>query len=526
MRGLADLLPAAAGRYGDARALITDRRTLTFRELDRSSTAFAAGLSHAGLRPGDRVSLYSENRWEWLVAYHGILKAGLVVTPLNVMLTPAEVAHVAEDCAVSAIVGSASRLQAVMDSPHSLPTVTTLVSFDDPPLGCRSFEDLSSDEGGALRPPEIDPRAVGSVSYTSGTTGYPKGAMQPHRALLLNAALTATMHGRTATDVMVTALPAAHVYANAAIHATLLAGGTVVLQERFEPGRLLALAEAHRATMIEGVPTMYAALLAHEELGQRNLGALTRCTVGGQTMAIDTIAAWEEFSRAPLIELWGMTEIAGLGATHPVHLPPTRGSIGVSLPGVELRIADPDDSSRSLGPDQPGELMVRGPIVMLGYWGNDAASAEVLTDDGWLHTGDIAFVDDFGRYFVVDRKKDMIITAGYNVYPAEIERVIASHPAVSMVAVGKLSDQDKGETARAYVVLKPTHSLSAEDVLAHCRSRLAAYKIPRSVTFVDDLPKTSTGKIMRRELLSLDQVADPKSAPTSKLPALHSGRTS
>jgi long-chain acyl-CoA synthetase len=306
---------------------------------------------------------------------------------------------------------------------------------------------------------------------------------------------------------MLTALPAPHVYANAAIQATCLAGGTVVLQERYDAGAALELAEAHRATMIEGVPTMYAALLAHDDLGRRNLSSLTRCTVGGQTIPNATIAAWEERSGGPLIELWGMTEIAGLGSTHPVHLPPVRGSIGVSLPGVELRIADLDDAERALGPGQAGELMVRGPIVMPGYWGNPEATAEVLTDDGWLHTGDVATADDAGHYFVVDRQKDMIITAGYNVYPAEIERVIASHQAVSMVAVGRLPDELKGEVARAYIVLKPGGAASEADIIEHCRGQLAAYKVPRSVRFVDDLPKTSTGKIMRRKLVTADHIA-------------------
>jgi long-chain acyl-CoA synthetase len=205
-----------------------------------------------------------------------------------------------------------------------------------------------------------------------------------------------------------------------------------------------------------------------------------------------------------LIELWGMTEIAGLGATHPIHAPPLHGSIGISLPSVDLRIADLDDPDTTIGPNQPGELMVRGPIVMLGYWANAEATAETLTHDGWLHTGDIATVDDAGHYFIVDRQKDMIVTAGYNVYPAEIERVISSHPAVSMVAIGRLPDELKGEVARAYIVLKQGHCASEADVLAHCRSQLAAYKVPRSVRFVDDLPKTSTGKIMRRMLPEVD----------------------
>ncbi len=338
--------------------------------------------------------------------------------------------------------------------------------------------------------------------------------MQSHRAVLLNTALTATMHGRTGDDVMVTALPLAHVYGNIAVHSVLLVGGTVVLQPRFDPGEVLELLERHRATMFEGVPAMYAALLAHEDLTRRDLSSLTRCTVGGQTIAIETIAAWEEVSGSRLIELWGMTEIAGLGTTHPLHAPPVPGSIGVSLPGLHARIAPFDDPTRDASPGEPGELQVRGPLVMLGYWGNEDATAEAIGAGGWLRTGDVATVDDAGYLFVVDRKKDMIITAGYNVYPAEIERVVGAHPAVSMVAVGKVPDDRKGEVARAYVVLKPGATLSEPELVDFCRKHLAAYKVPRSVAFVDDLPKTSTGKILRRSLAALDRaVSDDAGQP-------------
>jgi long-chain acyl-CoA synthetase len=230
---------------------------------------------------------------------------------------------------------------------------------------------------------------------------------------------------------------------------------------------------------------------------------LTRCTVGGQTIPISTIERWQDRSGAPLIELWGMTEIAGLGTTHALHAPPVPGSIGVSLPGVEIRIADLADPSREAPHGEPGELMIRGPIVMLGYHGNPAATAETIEPDGWLHTGDIATMDATGHVFVVDRRKDMIITGGYNVYPAEIERVLAAHPAVAMVAAGPVPDAVKGELACAYVVLAPGSTVTEEELITFAEASLAAYKRPRVVRFVDDLPKTSTGKIMRRELIKI-----------------------
>jgi long-chain acyl-CoA synthetase len=328
--------------------------------------------------------------------------------------------------------------------------------------------------------------------------------MQSHRAVFLNCALTATMHVRTHEDVLVTALPAPHVYGNVAINSIFMAGGTVVLMERFDPGAALRLIEEHSATLFEGVPTMYAMMLAHPDLAAADLSSLTRCTVGGQTIATSTVAEWEERSGAPLIELWGMTEIAGLGTTHPLYGPNVHGSIGVALPGIDVRVGALEDASVTMAPGEAGELMVRGPIVMRGYFGNEVATREAIEPDGWLHTGDVAVSDEDGRFFIVDRRKDMLITAGYNVYPAEIERVVAAHPAVAMVAVGSQADDLKGELARAYVVLRPNAAATEREIIDHCRPHLAAYKLPRSVAFVPDLPKTSTGKIMRRELHTLD----------------------
>lgn len=209
---------------------------------------------------------------------------------------------------------------------------------------------------------------------------------------------------------------------------------------------------------------------------------------------------WERRSEAPLIELWGMTELSGLGTTHWADQPTKPGSIGVALPGLELRVASLENYSDDAGPGEHGELVARGSLVMLSYFGNEAATAEAIDADGWLHTGDIAYADADGYFFIVDRRNDLIITAGYNVYPAEIEHVIAGHPAVAMVAVGSIPDQIKGELARAYVILRPGARVTEQALIDFCRSHLAAYKLPRSVRFVDALPQTSTGKIMRRKL--------------------------
>jgi len=493
LRGPGDILPATTRRYRDKTALITAERTLTYAELDDLTARAAAGLRAAGVEPGQVVSLYGPNSWQWVVAYHAILRAGAVVNPVNVMLTPPEVAFVLKDCGAAAVLAAGEQLAALRAA--GVGTAGFVLDGDGPDgltalLGAEPLDDQ----------PDIDPDALCTIGYTSGTTGHPKGAMQSQRAVLYNCALTATMHGRSERDVVVTALPAPHVYGNVAINGTFLAGGTVVLMRRFSPGEALGLLGEHRATMFEGVPAMYAMMLAAPDLDGAELTSLRVCTVGGQTIPVSTVEAWQRRSGVPLLELWGMTELSGLGTTHALFAPNLPGSIGVALPGVEVRVADLADVAKDAPRGEPGELMVRGPIVMLGYFGNEAETRAVIEADGWLHTGDIAYADATGHFFIVDRRKDLIITAGYNVYPAEIERVLAGHPAVALVGVGPLPDPVKGEIACAYVVRRAGAEVTEAELIDFSRDQLAAYKRPRRVVFTDTLPATSSGKIMRRKL--------------------------
>jgi long-chain acyl-CoA synthetase len=499
-----DILPRTGATYPAATALVTDDRTLNYAELDELSTNVARHLQARGVRAGDRVSIYAENRWEWIVAYHGILKSGAVVNPINIMFTAEEVRYVLRDCGARVLFTSEDKIAGLADVGETVPTLRDIVSFGSAGLDTQigTFEDyLDGDAPVQLTRPAITSVDPSTIGYTSGTTGHPKGAVQSQQAVLLNCQLTARMHGRASSDAVGTALPAPHVYGNVVINSTFLVGGTVVLMRRFDAESALHLIDHHRATMFEGVPAMYSMLLASEAMNAAHLDSLTRCTVGGQTIALATIRAWEQRSGAPLIELWGMTELSGLGATHWADRPPVPGSIGVSLPGVEVRVAPFDDTTSTAAVGAPGELMVKGPVVMLGYYGNEEATRSAIDADGWLHTGDVAYQDDAGYFFIVDRRKDMIITAGFNVYPAEIERVLATHPSVALVAVGGIADEVKGELARAYVVLRNGAACTETELIDHCRPRLAAYKLPRSVQFVDQLPETSTGKIMRRKLV-------------------------
>ncbi|EHI43593.1 dicarboxylate-CoA ligase PimA [Rhodococcus opacus PD630] len=501
MEGLGQLLPRLAQRWSDRIALITDERTMTFAELDSESSRVARALQEHSIQPGDRVAIFSQNRWEWIVSYHAVLKAGGVVNPLNVMLTGDEIAYILNDAGTKALLASAERLEVVAGAISDIPALELVVSFDAAKADQVPFADLlAGDSVPTFRGHPVDPDSLACIAYTSGTTGRPKGAMQSQRSLVLNCVYTAAMHARTSDDIVVTALPAPHVYGNVAINSTFLVGAKVVLMTRFDATETLRRIANHKATLFEGVPAMYAMLLASNELASSDLSSLTRSTVGGQTIAESVIDAWERRSGAPLIELWGMTELSGLGTTHAAYAPIVRGSIGVSLPGVEVKVARIDEPRIECGAGEPGELMVRGPIVTMGYINNDAATEQAIDPDGWLHTGDVATRDGQGHFFVVDRLKDMILTSGYNVYPAEIERILMEHVSVALVAVGREPDQIKGEVAHAYVVLAPGSEPDADELLTFCRRRLAAYKVPRAVHFVDSLPTTSSGKLMRREL--------------------------
>ncbi|MFK8021430.1 MAG: class I adenylate-forming enzyme family protein [Pseudomonadales bacterium] len=496
----------AAKQYGNKIALILPDRSLSFNELDTLSNRCANALVNLGLKPGDRVTLYSGNCWEWVVSYYGALKTGAVINPINVMLTPGEVEFVANDCGATMVIASHDKALAIAGVKEKS-QVRELIAFGDEtlPEGVLSFNEILAGSDDNFEMGDIDPDSLSTIGYTSGTTGHPKGARLSHRNIVLNVAMTALMHQRSDKDTVVTALPCPHVYGNVVMSGAIQNGMTLVLHPAFEEKTILQSIQEHKATLFEGVPTMYMFLLNHPALDNYDLSSLRCCTVGGQTMPVPKMEAVEERFGCPLIELWGMTEIGGLGATFASNGPIKHGSIGVALPYTEARIADTENASITLPTGEVGELMIKGGIVMQGYYGNEQATKDTIEADGWLHTGDVASMDEDGCVFIVDRKKDMILTAGFNVYPAEIERVVAGHPDVALVAVGSIPDENKGELAKAYIVPKTGTSPNANDIISYCREHMAAYKVPRAVQFVDDLPKTSTGKVMRRQLKTLDQ---------------------
>jgi long-chain acyl-CoA synthetase len=489
-----------AAQFPDKSAVHGIERSVTFRELLDSATRFASALKRLGIATSDRVTLYCPNSIEWVITYYGSLMAGAVVNPVNALLTAEEVQYVVRDCKARVVVGTYEKIAPLLERIASEVQLTAICTDRLRVPGALSFRDLLLEDPKADIADHFNAKDLAAICYTSGTTGHPKGAAHTHRNVLMNACLTALMHGRRASDIVVTALPLPHVYGTVALNSTLLSGGTVVLHPRFEAQAILESMVRHRATMFEGVPTMYFYLLGCPDLTRFDFPHLRLCTVGGQSMVTSAMEEVEARFGCPLVELWGMTELAGLGTTFAHSGPVKHGSIGVPLPYCHARIVDLMDSSRELGPGDTGELLIKGPVVMHGYYGQSQATREAIDEQGWLHTGDVARMDDEGFLFHVDRKTEVIVTAGYNVYPAELERVISGHPAVGMVAAIGVTDPLKGEVPKAYIVPRSGVTVTAEEILDYCRMYLAPYKVPRAIHFVMDLPKTSTGKVLRRKL--------------------------
>ncbi|KAA8562856.1 Long-chain-fatty-acid--CoA ligase [Pseudomonas extremaustralis] len=493
------LISGSGVRYANKTALIVNGRTYSFSEIEHLSSAVATRLQQQGYGRGATVSICAPNSAEWIIAYYGIMKAGCIVNPLNLMLTAPEMAYALVDCGASVLFGLSEKLlsvRALLGDKSPL-----LVSFDGEADDLELFEGWSGTSVGSVLEFDQDLRSeISTVVYTSGTTGKPKGALLTHRAVLLNVAMTATMHGKSEIDTVVSALPLSHVYGNVVMQCAIAYGMTLVLHSTFSAEEVLESIEKHRATIFEGVPTMYMYLLDFPRLADYDLTSLSRCTVGGQTMPLAQMREVETRFGTRLLELWGMTELGGLGITHPVLGEARLGSVGLPFPCVQAGILAPSVNGQLLPVGQVGELVIKGPLTMLGYLNNPEATAEAIDSSGYLHTGDLAYMDDDGYVFVVDRLTDMIITAGFNIYPAELEGVLCEHPAVAMAAVVGVRDPVKGELAKAFVVLSQGCQLTEQELLDFCRTRLAAYKMPRLVTFVDDLPKTGSGKILRRVL--------------------------
>ncbi len=483
----------------DRLALISRGRRTTFGELQDQVARLRAGLQHLGINPGDRVAIIANNNWYFVVSYLATLGIGAVAVPLNPQTPPLALAQeMTEVGAVGVLIGPTAKGQLAKLDQGELPSVKYRVGAGFVPEGGVSLDDLMTGDPAPLVERDDDDLAV--LAFTSGTAGAPRAAMLTHGNLAVNLRQVdaAFDDGPTADDVGFGLLPMFHIFGlNVALGVTLQTGASLVLIERFDPHAALEAVEKHQITLMSGPPNMWAAFAGLTRVSPSMMASVRTATSGAAKLAPEVAVAMEERFGVRVVEGYGLTEASpvvttGLGIDAPL------GSVGIPVPGVEVRLVDLDGTDVLVG--DVGEMLVRGPNVFKGYWEDPEATARVIDADGWLHTGDLALVDDNGYLFMVDRIKDLIIVSGFNVFPAEVEEVLLEHPAIEAAAVVGVPHPHTGEAVRAYVVVRDSLSIEEDDVIDFVAGRLARYKCPNKVTFVEEIPTGLGGKVVRRKL--------------------------
>jgi len=495
MLNLAVILRESAAARPDAPALLHDGGTVTYAELDARSDAVAAALAAQGIGPGSAIALQLPNIPEFPVVYYGILKAGAIVVPLNVMLRAPEVAYQLADAGARALITwSGSATEAAKGAAEAGLSSLYVV-------GAESFDELTAP---AAEPLPLCPREPGdtaAIVYTSGTTGVPKGAELTHFQLYMNADIPGRLFDVRPDDVVLTVLPLFHVYGmSSTMNLAVRFGAAMSLVPRFTPDRVLAAIERDRATVFDGVPTMFGALLAGAKDTHYDTSSLRVCVSGGDAIPAHVLDAFEERFGVPILEGYGMTETASTITFNPSPQDRRTYSVGKPVWGVEVQIWDENDRRLPPGRTHIGEVVTRGYHTMRGYRGHPTATADAFRA-GWLHTGDLGYLDPDGFLFIVDRKKELIIRGGYNVYPREVEEALYRHPDIAEAAVVGVPDERLGEEVKAFVVPVPGRAITAEQVVEYCREQLAAYKYPRLVEFREALPLSASGKVAKKELV-------------------------
>jgi long-chain acyl-CoA synthetase len=492
MTNLALGLAEANDMYPDRAAVRLDGLVLTYEELDERSARVAGLLAARGVEPGDRVGLMLANVPQFPMLYYGVLRAGAVVVPMNPMLKAREVEYYLGDSGARLIFAWHPVVDEAAKGAEAAGVGFVSVvpeAFD------RLLDDHAPVTGVTSR--ADDDTAV--ILYTSGTTGKPKGAELTHANLARNAAVSATtLFKLEPDDVVMGCLPLFHSFGQTCgLNAAVSSGACLTLLSRFEPGKALEVIQRDRVTVFEGVPTMYVALLNHPGRGGYDTSSLRACVSGGAALPVEVLRDFEDAFSCIILEGYGLSETSPVASFNHPDRERKPGSIGTPIEGVEMRVVDPLGADVATG--EVGEIAIRGHNLMKGYWRREQATREAVPD-GWFRTGDLARQDEDGYFFIVDRKKDLIIRGGYNVYPREVEEVLYEHPAVVEAAVVGIPHPTHGEEVGAAVVLKPGTEATPAELQAFCKERVAAYKYPRHVWVEAALPKTATGKLLRREV--------------------------
>ncbi|MDA8345453.1 MAG: long-chain fatty acid--CoA ligase [Thermaerobacter sp.] len=504
-----DILRGTAESHPNLLALAFYEHEITYRALWVDVCRMANALLTLGLQPDDRVMLMLPNSPAYVVAYYGILRAGGIVTQVNPLYVERELQYIATDSQARFLIVADALYDRVRRLPESTAIEQVIVAelsgaqTDARALRLRELLEAS---------PEVDPPSqrtpedTAVLQYTGGTTGLPKGAMLTHRNLVANAWQSGGEAPQPGASRVLAILPFFHVFGMLVLNISVKHAARIVLLPRFEIDRVMDAIRDHQITDFPGVPTMYVAVLNYPNAEAYGIGSIRSLSAGGAAMPVEVMETFVDKFGAEISEGYGLTEASPATHANPTHDPTLRkpGSIGIPLPFTDARIVDLETGTRTLPPGEVGELCIQGPQVMQGYWHRPEETRAALRD-GWLYTGDIARMDEDGYFYIVDRKKDMIIVSGNNVYPREIEEVLYEHPAVLEAAVIGVPDPYKGEVPKAFISLRPGARLTEEEVLVHLRAQLAPFKLPKAVEFRGELPKSAVGKLLRRELAAQER---------------------
>jgi long-chain acyl-CoA synthetase len=492
MSNLASVLTDSAANHGDNVAVKLDDAELTYKQLDGASAHVAGLLREKGIEPGDRVGIMLPNVPYFPVVYYGVLRLGAVVVPMNVLLKGREVEFYLKDPEAKVVFAWHDFAEAAETGAENTDAEVVLVKPGE-------FENLVGEAEAVTEVAERDGDDTAVILYTSGTTGTPKGAELTHDNLGSNVqAILDTLIQIQPDDVVLGALPLFHSFGQTCgMNSSVKAGGTLTLLPRFDPDKAFEIIQRDKVTIFEGVPTMYVAMLNSAKADEADTSCLRLCVSGGSAMPGEVLRAFEEKFGCKILEGYGLSETSPVASFNHPDKERKVGSIGTPIAGVEMRCVDEDGKDVEQG--EVGEIAIRGHNVMKGYWNKADATSESIKD-GWFHTGDMAKVDEDGYFFIVDRKKELIIRGGYNVYPREVEEALYGHPAVQEAAVVGVPDDKMGEEVGAAVVLKPDQDVSVDELRDYVKGEVASYKYPRKVWIVDELPKGPTGKILKREV--------------------------
>jgi long-chain acyl-CoA synthetase len=485
-------LTRTAAEHPDAIACKLDDAAFNYGLLDHASARVSAMLKSKGVGPGDRVGIMLPNVPYFPAVYYGILRAGAVVVPMNVLLKGREVGYYLSDAGVKILFAWHDFIRAAQAGADAAGGVEIV------PVKPGEIEGLIFEHEPDNDVAEQDGDDTAVILYTSGTTGKPKGAELTHANLGRNAECAMGLFGVGVGDVVFAGLPLFHSFGQTCtMNAAVRGGATITLLPRFDPSRALEIMQRDKCTVFEGVPTMYGALLNHPDRANYDVSTLRVCASGGASMPVEVMRGFEQTFGCKVLEGYGLSETSPIASFNHPDRERKPGSIGTPLAGVEMKIVD--DDREDVADGEIGEIVIKGHNVMKGYWNQPEATAEAIKD-GWFATGDMATVDEEGYFFIVDRKKELIIRGGYNIYPREVEEVLYEHAAVREAAVVGVPHAELGEEVGAAIALKDGAEADAEELKAFVKEQVASYKYPRRIWFVDDLPKGPTGKILKREI--------------------------